>query len=182
MKNAAFLRAVNVGGHNLVSMTALRDLFAKLGFKNAQTLLQSGNVVFDTDGKSPEQLERLLESEVAKRLKIQTDFFVRTAKQLDAVIKHNPFPREAKSDPSHLLVVFCKTTPSAADIKTLQAVIKGPELVKAWGTQAYIVYPAGMGRSKLTPALIESKLKTRGTARNWNTVLRIRAMMVASQA
>ena len=45
--------------------------------------------------------------------------------------------------------------------------------MRAKGKQAYFVYPDGMGRSKLTIAMIEKALGTRGTARNWNTVLKL---------
>jgi uncharacterized protein (DUF1697 family) len=58
-------------------------------------------------------------------------------------------------------------------VKTLQAAVRGPETVRAVGRQAYIVYPDGVGKSKLTANLIESKLGTRGTGRNWNTVLKL---------
>jgi len=47
------------------------------------------------------------------------------------------------------------------------------------GQQAYIVYPDGIGRSRLTAALIERKLATRGTARNWNTVMKLAALAEA---
>ena len=35
------------------------------------------------------------------------------------------------------------------------------------------MYPDGQGNSKLTNAVIERKLGTSGTARNWNTVLKL---------
>ena len=63
--------------------------------------------------------------------------------------------------------------PSAAQIRELRAAIKGREVVKAKGKQAYFVYPDGVGTSKLTIKVIEKALGTRGTARNWNTVLKI---------
>lgn len=60
--------------------------------------------------------------------------------------------------------------------KALQAALTGPEVVRAEGRQAYIVYPNGIGRSRLTHTVIEKKLGTRGTSRNWNTVLKLRAL------
>jgi uncharacterized protein (DUF1697 family) len=61
-------------------------------------------------------------------------------------------------------------------LAALRATIRGPETVELDGRQLYAVYPAGQGTSKLTNALIESKLQTRGTARNWNTVLKLAAL------
>jgi hypothetical protein len=42
----SLLRGVNVGGHAKIKMDALRELYTTLGLSSAQTLLQSGNVVF----------------------------------------------------------------------------------------------------------------------------------------
>ena len=93
-----------------------------------------------------------------------------------AVVADNPFPNEAKNDPGHLLVVVLKDAPDRAAVAALQKAIKGREVVKAKGRQAYIVYPDGVGHSKLTMTLIEKTLGTRGTGRNWNTVLKLRAL------
>jgi len=69
-----------------------------------------------------------------------------------------------------------RRAPDAKAVKALQAAIQGREVVRASGTHLYIVYPDGVGRSRLTNALIEKKLDTRGTARNWNTVLKLNAL------
>jgi len=61
-------------------------------------------------------------------------------------------------------------------VAALQAAIKGREVVRAKGRHAYIVYPDGIGRSRLTNVMIEKKLGTRGTGRNWNTVLKLAAL------
>lgn len=103
--------------------------------------------------RSADRLERLLETEAAKGLGVETDIFVRTDAEWRAIIAANPFPAEAERDPGHLVLMCLKTSPAAE--------------------QAYIVYPDGIGTSRLTLALIERKLGTRGTGRNWNTVLRL---------
>jgi uncharacterized protein (DUF1697 family) len=69
-----------------------------------------------------------------------------------------------------------KKAAGAKEVDELTAAIKGPEIVRSDGKQLYIFYPAGIGQSKLTNALIERKLGTRGTARNWNTVLKLAAL------
>jgi uncharacterized protein (DUF1697 family) len=175
-KHIALLRAINLAGRNVVSMAKLKSLLERLGFSGAQTLLNSGNVVFGSDGQKPAELERLLEQATTTHLKVETDYFVRTSREWLQIIDANPFRREAKEDPGHLLGVCLKKAPGAADVKALQAAIRGREIVRAVGRQAYIVYPDGVGRSRLTTALIEAKLGTRGTARNWNTVLKLAAM------
>jgi uncharacterized protein (DUF1697 family) len=170
----ALLRAVNVGGRSL-PMAPLREMLAELGLGKPRTLLQSGNALFEST-KPAAALETLLEKAVAKRFRLTTEFFVRTAHEWDAVIAANPFPREATEDPAHLLVMPLKDLPSKAHVDALRTAIKGRERVEVDGRHAFLVYPDGVGRSKLTNALIEARLGTRGTARNWNTTLKLSAL------
>ena len=171
----ALLRAVNVA-KTQVAMADLRAVLEKMGFAEVRTLLQSGNVVFREGGKSSAQLEKLLEAEAKKRMALETDFMVRTAAEWEALVAGNPFPREAKADPAHLLVMFLKDAPAPEAVGALQAAVVGREVVRAAGKQAYLVYPDGIGRSRLTTAVIEKNLATRGTGRNWNTVLKLAAL------
>jgi uncharacterized protein (DUF1697 family) len=182
VRHIALLRAVNLGPHNRIAMADLKALLVGLGFADAQTLLQSGNIVFSGGNKTTAALEQTLERAAAKQLGVETDFFVRTAKEWQAIIDANPFPREAKDDPGHLLAVIMKDEIAAANVTALQKSIVGREVVRANGRCAYIVYPDGVGRSKLTNAMIEKKLGTRGTARNWNTVLKLGALCQTSSA
>jgi len=159
----ALLRGINVGGNKMIAMSDLRDLATRLGLRDARTLLQSGNLVFHS-GKPPAQLEKLLEREIA----MAVDVFVRTAEEWRAAVARNPFAEEAKRDPGHLLLMALK---DAADAGTL--VIPGREVARGSGREIYLYYPDGQGKSKLTNAVIEKKLGTRGTARNWNTVMKL---------
>jgi uncharacterized protein (DUF1697 family) len=156
-------------------MAELRNLLVQLGFANVRSLLQSGNIVF-TGGSRTARLERLLETEVEKQLGVQSDFFVRTADEWKQIIARNPFREEATRDPGHLLVMVLRAAPDAPAVRALQASIQGREVVRAAGAHLYLVYSDGIGRSRLTNALIEKKLGTRGTARNWNTVLKLNAL------
>jgi uncharacterized protein (DUF1697 family) len=122
-----------------------------------------------------------LEREAGKRLGLQTDFFVRTVKEWEGVIAHNPFHEAAKNDASHLLVAVLKSAPTASQVKALETAIKGRERLSAYGRHAYIVYPDGIGTSKLTLPVIERHLGTRGTCRNWNTTLKM-AVLASAQS
>jgi uncharacterized protein (DUF1697 family) len=176
MLAVAFLRAVNVGGTGKIAMADLKALAADIGLGEPKTLLQSGNLVFDTKGKSPAKLESLLEAAIKKRFGIETTVMVRTGAELKAAIAHNPFPKEAKSDPGFLHVYFLKSPTSAEQFAALRAAIKGPETVKGGGHEVFVFYPDGAGHSKLTNVVIERHLGARGTARNWNTVNKLTEM------
>jgi uncharacterized protein (DUF1697 family) len=172
----ALIRGINVGGHKAVAMSELRDMLAGLGFDGARSLLQSGNLVFRSAAQKDAGLEHLLEMEAEKRMGLHADFFIRSAKDWREVVARNPFRKEAERDPGHLIVMFLKAAPNANDVTAVQAAIVGPEIVRADGRHLYVVYPAGIGKSRLTNALIEKKLGIRGTARNWNTVLKLNAL------
>jgi len=159
----ALLRAVNLGSHKKVAMSDLRAMVTDLGFDNVQTLLQSGNVVFESSVTGA-NLEKLLEDEALKTLGLDTDFIVRTAKQWGAIIAKNPFPKQARTDPGHVVLLACKTAPGTS-VKVTGA---KREVVKVAGKDVYIVYPDGIGTSRL-------KVHTVGTGRNWNTVLKLAA-------
>jgi uncharacterized protein (DUF1697 family) len=171
----ALLRAINLPRHGQVAMADLRDLLVRLGFTEPRSLLQSGNLVFRTAPISSARLEGVLEAEARKHLALETDFIVRTSTEWREVVAANPFPREAESDPGHLVVMPLKAKADPARVEALRSAIRGREIVRAVGKQLYIVYPDGIGRSRLTVALIEKKLGTRGTGRNWNTALKLAA-------
>jgi len=171
----ALLRGVNVGGRKAVSMAALRGFAAEIGLSDPRTLLQSGNLVFQSDA-APAELEARLEAEAERRLGLTTRFMVRTAAAWDAILAANPFGEAAERDPSHLVVMALKGAPDGAAVEALSAAIPGRETLAAHARELYIVYPDGMGGSKLTGALIERRLGLQGTARNWNTARKLAEM------
>ena len=148
----ALLRAVNVGGKNLVSMAALKAMMEELGFAGARSLLQSGNLIYDAGRRKPDALEILLEKETEKRFGVRPDYFVRDAAEWSEAVAHNPFPREAKDDPGRLHVLTLKSAPSAVQVNALRAAIKGPETIGTWTRHADPDYPEGAGNSETDAA------------------------------
>ena len=172
------LRGINLAGNQMVAMADLRDMVTRLGFSDVKTLLQSGNVVFRGAAKAPAKLEAQLEAALEKRLGFHVEFHVRTADEWNAVIAGNPFRTEAQKDPGHLLVTCFKAPLDQANVKALQAAIaamSAPEVLKADGRHLYMVYPEGVGNSKVN-RIIDRTLGARGTARNWNTVQKLAAL------
>jgi uncharacterized protein (DUF1697 family) len=162
-----------MGGRNKVAMADLRALAADLGFDDVRTVLQSGNLVFKGAARASGTLEKLFETETTKRLGLGTSFFVRTAAEWKKIVAGNPFRDEAKSDPSHLAVMFLKDRPAKKDLEALKSAVVGREYFHASGRELYAAYPDGFGNSKFTLPLIDRRLQTTGTGRNWNTVLKL---------
>src|SRR5437879_4855836 len=135
----ALLRGINVGGRNLVAMSDLRALMEALGFAGAKTLLQSGNLVFQSGRQTSSALERLLEVETQRRLGASVSYLLRSADEWGKIIARNPFPKQAEADPSHLLLMCMREAPDASAIQALKAAICGPETLHADRKQLYLL-------------------------------------------
>src|ERR1700722_4098336 len=176
----ALLRGVNVGGNRVIAMQALREFLDTLGCERPRSLLQSGNLVFDSRKTTSDAVERWLEAEAATQLGLTTQFFVRTAAEWRDVVARNPFTDEAETDPARLHVVALKHVPAKPRAEAARAAIVGREVGEPGSRHLYVMYPDGVGNSKLTAAVIDSRLGTRCTARNWNTVRKLAALSGAS--
>lgn len=163
-------------------MADLCAVFDEVGFPGAKSLLQSGNVVFDAGARDTKKLEKLLEDATAKTLGVETTYIVRTAAEWKRLVAANPFTREAKEDPARLVAFVLKTEPPKGAEQALNSAVKGREVGRVVGACAYIHYPDGQGRSKLTTAVIEKTLGRPGTARNWNTVLKVFSLLGGGDA
>jgi uncharacterized protein (DUF1697 family) len=172
---AVLLRAVNLAGRRL-AMADFKAALADLGFAGARTLGASGNAVISAKAADA-ALEARIEAGLKARFGATPDVLVRDADQLGAVLAANPFPKMAKEAPQHLLVMFLRGEAEASAVEGLRAKIAGPEEVEAGPGCLYARYPDDIGHSKLTSAFIERSLKLRGTGRNWNTVVKLGAML-----
>jgi uncharacterized protein (DUF1697 family) len=178
-KHIALLRAVNVGGTRMVSSADLKTFFGVLGFVGAATLLNSGNVVFGSAARKGTALEKYLGAEARKRLGLDTDFIVRDARTWRELIDANPFPREAKKDPARLYVIALTGPVERNAVKALELANPGRERIVWGGSHLYAFYPDGAGNSKLSTQLMFRHLGVRVTGRNWNTVLKLLALVEA---
>lgn len=166
------VRGINVGGRQKLPMQTLRELLEGLGFTRVRTMLQSGNVVFDTKATKPSHLEKILDTAIRERVGMEVDFLVRTPEEFRAVIARNPFPAEAASDPARLLVNFLRTPVDQQKVDQLRAVIRDGERLEAKDREAYLFFPQGMATTRITNAVLEKYLG-RCTGRNWNTVTKL---------
>lgn len=158
-------------------MADLRAMTAKLGFEDPQTLLQSGNLVFSAKSQPMAKLEEIFEAATKKHIGVECSYLLRSADEWAKIVAANPFKAQAKSDPAHLAVTFCRDTPGASAVQALRAEIRGEEDFKVVGRELFAWYPDGMGTSKLAIALSKNRLGTICTARNWNTVMKVSALL-----
>lgn len=173
----SLFRGINVGGNRIVPMSELKSLHQALGLQDVVTYIQSGNVVFSSDAADPAQLARQIEESFAQKFGFLSQVMVRTSAELVEIIANNPFQNQPEKEPKWVAVLFLATRPESTTLEDLQKTYSGPEEIYLIGQELFVYYPDGIGRSKLTLPLIEKKLKTIGTGRNWNTVLQLQKMM-----
>lgn len=173
-RSIALLRAVNVGGRNL-PMAELRALCGELGWEDVETYIQSGNLVFTAPGE-PETLEETLEKAIEQRFGFDVPVIVRTARQWAACAVANPFAAVARDEPNRLQLLVSKRSPYADASEKLMERAQAGEVVKAAGGALWFHFPEGVGRSKLTPALIDKACGSPSTGRNWRTVVKLKEM------
>ena len=167
----ALLRAINVGGTGALPMAELRAICEALGFEDAKTYIQSGNVVFrSADGERA--VGENLDDALGKKLGRKPGVAIRSRREMEAIADNAPFP-DAK--PSFVLVHFL---PEAAAKDALDA-MSAPDGEKAVvsGREIYVHYPIGSGKSKLKLPALKA-----GTSRNINTVRKLVEMAAALES
>lgn len=171
----AMLRAVNVGKRQ-IKMEDLRTLCTSLKFRDPQTYVQSGNIVFSTDQNDLTKVAKCLEDAIEKKYGFRSEAILRTPAELREVIAKNPFAEREGIEPSKLLVTFHVHDPGKAARDQVLAIQADTEELHFIGRELYIYFPNGMGRTKLPLAKMQKIVKTLGTARNWNSVTNLLEM------
>ena len=163
----SMLRGVNVGGSKKIKMSDLAALYESLGFKDAKTYIQSGNVVFS----SPEPSQSVLSKKIEKALKESFGFdvavVVRTGAELEKALENDPFKDR---DPGKLHITFLSDSPAEKPFDVIDSAKDSSEEYLISGREAYLFLPNGYGRTKLSNNFFEKKLNLSATTRNWRTV------------
>jgi len=170
--SVALLRGVNVGTHHRVAMADVRAAVAAAGIPAVTTYLQSGNLVFPATAGTPAALETSIHDALRDALGIDIAVVVRTARRLTAITRGNPLYDPA-IDPAMLHVGFLARPPAASAVRALANADFSPDRFVIAGTEVYLHYPSGSGRSKMTGAFFEHALGVPATARNWNVVTKL---------
>ena len=167
----SFLRGVNMAGHNSISMTNLTVLFKDLGFSDAETFIQSGNVIF-THSKELRinDLTLKIEDAILQKFNYNVPVMIRTISELQKLIPVNPFLTEENFNPSKMAVIFLHEDPSEAQVQKVINLDYPPDKFKIIGINIFIYCPNGFGRTKLYTNFFENKMKVKGTSRNWKTI------------
>ena len=158
----ALLRAVNVGGTGKLPMADLRAMCGDAGFVRVETYIASGNVVFESSA-GPSAVKAGLEARLLAYAGKPIGVVVRTAPEMAAILKANPFPA---AEPKYTYAIFLDHRPPADTLD--QVTGQNGEEIRLGGREIFVHYGSGMGRSKLKIPAAKS-----GTGRNMNTVAKL---------
>lgn len=176
MKWAAMLKGINLGKRTLVKADLLAAAEAA-GFSDAETLLASGNLVFEAGAKKREAIEQALHDAVKSATGIASEVFVRNKAELEAAIRANPFADAAEERASYLVASFAREDLPADYPERIAALHDGPERVAVAGRTLFVDFPHGQAESKLHQAMAKLRPVIPMTGRNWNTVRKLADML-----
>jgi uncharacterized protein (DUF1697 family) len=169
MRYIAFLRAINVGGNNIVKMDRLRKLFEGEGYSNVETFIASGNVIFDGAGRT-DGLERAIEAMLKDALGFEVSTFVRTGAELRALAAHDAFTPAAVAKAARFNVAFLAKPLDAKGKKALMALKTRVEDFHVHGREIYWLSQVMQSESEISNAVFEKTIGQRSTVRGISTV------------
>jgi uncharacterized protein (DUF1697 family) len=174
----AFLRAINVGGHT-VTMAELRELFESLSFKEVETFIASGNVIFASRSRDIRALQQKIENQLVLSLGYEVKTFLRTIPEVAAIARYKPFGESQLSSATALNVAFLADPLSDELEKSVMALKTGIDDFHVHGREVYWLCKAKQSDSKFSNTRFEKMLNARATWRNVNTVVRLAAKYVS---
>jgi uncharacterized protein (DUF1697 family) len=164
------LRGINVSGHHMIKMDALKRLYTGSGFADVQTYIQSGNVVFRSKAHECSRLANMIAEKILEEFGYHVPVMVLELEELKKIAKGNPYARDKSKDPSFFHISFLSADPGKASIGKIEGSLYLPDEFFWKGRAIYLYIPGGYGRTKLNNGFFESKLKLTSTTRNWKTV------------
>ena|ERR1700690_2287123 len=170
----AFLRAINVGGHT-VKMDYLRQLFESLGFSNVETFIASGNVLFETNSKKGDNLEKQIEVKLRDSLHYDVATFIRTDAELKAITDYKPFPQSQLDAATAFNIAFLKGPPDAASKNKVMSLRTAIDDFQIHGRELFWLCQKKQSESTFSNAVLEKMLRKPSTLRGGETVKKIAA-------
>lgn len=171
----ALLRGINVSGHNMMKMEALKAMLENLGFQNVRTYLQSGNVFVDSEEEAS-KVGFMIKQEIFKVFGHEVPVVMITKENLESCFSNNPFFKEKDIDMKKLYVAFVSMNLKKESINDLKISQFKPDEASIDENRIFIKYDIGAGKTRFDQKYIEKKLNVTATIRNWNTVTNLLKM------
>lgn len=172
----ALLRGINVSGHNMIKMDALKTALENMGYFNVKTYIQSGNVFVDSEEENASSVGFAIKQEIFKVFGHDVPIVVIGKKDLEACYKNNCYLNQKEIDTKKLYVAFISKELNANALNDLRISQFKPDEASIDSSRIYIKYDVGAGKTRLDQKYIEKKLNVVATIRNWNTVTKLLEM------
>jgi len=179
-KYLALIRGINVSGKKIIKMEELRNLMESLGYGSVKTYIQSGNIIFESTGRSKIKVAAGIEALIEGHFGHDVTVFVLDAKDVAKAIDNNPFVTGREPEAAgfkKIYVTFLSEVPTEENMEKLRQAPIGNDRIELVGEVLYFMLESKASDTKLSNNLIESKLKVRATTRNWNTTLKLVEML-----
>jgi uncharacterized protein (DUF1697 family) len=171
-KYIAFLRAINIGGHN-VKMDVLRQLSESLEFSNVETFIASGNVIFEAKAGNVKTLEKKIETCLKESLGYEVATFIRRDTEVAEIAKYKPFPQSQLDAAGALNIGFLADPLNDAAIQKLISMQTEIDDFHVHGREIYWLCKKKQSESKVSNVAIEKALGVKSTLRGVNTVRKL---------
>lgn len=176
-KYIALLRGINVSGVKIIKMENLRAIFVAMGYKDVQTYIQSGNVVFEAPKKNLESLTKTITKGLAAALGYDVPVVIVETETMKSIVAADVFANELKlADGAKKYVAFLERNLTGDEVNVLDTLVTPADKYYTQGKEVYISIDETKGKSMFTNMLLEKKLKIYATSRNWNTVCKLASM------
>ncbi len=176
MTHLALLRGINVSGHRMIKMEALKTVLENIGFKNVRTYIQSGNVFIDSDEENAAKVGFIIKQEIQKSFGHDVPVIIISKTDLEKCFTNSPFLKENDADTKKLYVAFTSKVLNQTAINDLKISNFKPDEASIDNNLIFLKYETGAGNTKLTQTYIEKKLSVVATIRNWNTINKLLKM------
>jgi uncharacterized protein (DUF1697 family) len=175
----ALLRGINVGGNNIIKMTALKACFEKQGFADVVTYIQSGNVLFTASASGAAKLAVAIEAALAAAFNYKASIVLRSEAEMRAIVAGAPAGFGTRPDKYRYDVIFLRAplTPAAA----LEDIPMKPGVDQAHAGPGVLYFSRVIAKatsSRLGKVAAMPMYKNM-TIRNWNTSTKLLLMLDA---
>jgi uncharacterized protein (DUF1697 family) len=168
----ALLRAINVGGH-VVKMAELRAHFESLGFKNVETFIASGNVIFDARSSDASALQRKIEGHLRGELGYDVVTILRSQAEIRRIAVYRPFTEAQFASSAKFNVGFFAEPLGAEAKKVIMGLQTDVDDFYVDGREMYWLCKVLSLESVFSASRLEKVLKASVTFRGMNTVVRL---------
>src|SRR5512133_743161 len=173
---AVFLRGINVGGHAAISMEELKGLLSEHHYSKVSSYINSGNLIVNTES-GKEEAHNNISALIRTRFGIEVEVFLQTFIDLRNILDHDRFDASIVKRESWKMVIMLSRKIEEAELKMVTGDKHFDEIFYSHTDVIYVYYPNGSGNSKFSTNLIENRLKLRATARNWNTISKMKSLL-----